>query len=182
MRRRAFVGLGLGLGTLALAGCQATPAQQIAALTPTGAGTAARARQSRRFETSDRALMLQAALGALQDLGFTIDESNAETGVIVGSKTAGAQIRAQVTVRAAPSAPGASASSASGSAPSPAPNSAPNSAPSPAPNSIVRATFQRYRPRPGAMLAVGETLDDPLLYQGFFERVAQSAFLTAQEI
>lgn len=174
MRRRAFVGLGLGLGTLALAGCQATPAQQIAALTPTGAGTAARARQSRRFETSDRALMLQAALGALQDLGFTIDESNAETGVIVGSKTAGAQIRAQVTVRAAPSAPGASASSASGSAP--------NSAPSPAPNSIVRATFQRYRPRPGAMLAVGETLDDPLLYQGFFERVAQSAFLTAQEI
>jgi hypothetical protein len=46
----------------------------------------------------------------------------------------------------------------------------------------VRATFQRYRPRPGAMLAVGETLDDPLLYQGFFERVAQSAFLTAQEI
>jgi hypothetical protein len=170
MRRRAFVGLGLGLGTLALAGCQATPAQQIAALTPTGAGTAARARQSRRFETSDRALMLQAALGALQDLGFTIDESNAETGVIVGSKTAGAQIRAQVTVRAAPSAPGASASSASGSAPSPAPNS------------IVRATFQRYRPRPGAMLAVGETLDDPLLYQGFFERVAQSAFLTAQEI
>lgn len=174
MRRRAFVGLGLGLGTLALAGCQATPAQQIAALTPTGAGTAARARQSRRFETSDRALMLQAALGALQDLGFTIDESNAETGVIVGSKTAGAQIRAQVTVRAAPSAPGASASSASGSAP--------NSAPSPAPSSIVRATFQRYRPRPGAMLAVGETLDDPLLYQGFFERVAQSAFLTAQEI
>lgn len=176
MRRRAFVGL--GLGALALAGCQATPAQQIAALTPTGAGTAARARQSRRFETSDRALMLQAALGALQDLGFTIDESNAETGVIVGSKTAGAQIRAQVTVRAAPSAPGASASSASGSAPS----SAPNSAPSPAPSSIVRATFQRYRPRPGAMLAVGETLDDPLLYQGFFERVAQSAFLTAQEI
>lgn len=174
MRRRAFVGLGLGLGTLALAGCQATPAQQIAALTPTGAGTAARARQSRRFETSDRALMLQAALGALQDLGFTIDESNAETGVIVGSKTAGAQIRAQVTVRAAPSAPGASASSASGSAPSPAPGSAPSS--------IVRATFQRYRPRPGAMLAVGETLDDPLLYQGFFERVAQSAFLTAQEI
>ena len=170
MRRRAFVGLGLGLGTLALAGCQATPAQQIAALTPTGAGTTARARQSRRFETSDRALMLQAALGALQDLGFTIDESNAETGVIVGSKTAGAQIRAQVTVRAAPSAPGASASSASGSAPSPAPSS------------IVRATFQRYRPRPGAMLAVGETLDDPLLYQGFFERVAQSAFLTAQEI
>jgi hypothetical protein len=174
MRRRAFVGLGLGLGTLALAGCQATPAQQIAALTPTGAGTAARARQSRRFETSDRALMLQAALGALQDLGFTIDESNAETGVIVGSKTAGAQIRAQVTVRAAPSAPGASASSASGSAP--------NSASSPAPGSIVRATFQRYRPRPGAMLAVGETLDDPLLYQGFFERVAQLAFLTAQEI
>jgi hypothetical protein len=46
----------------------------------------------------------------------------------------------------------------------------------------MRATFQRVVYRPGAMLALGDTLDDPLLYQGFFERVAQSAFLTAHEI
>ncbi len=32
------------------------------------------------------------------------------------------------------------------------------------------------------MLAVGETLNDPVLYQGFFEKLAQSAFLIAYEI
>ncbi|CAH2600931.1 protein of unknown function [Rhodovastum atsumiense] len=37
-------------------------------------------------------------------------------------------------------------------------------------------------PQPGAMLALGDTLDDPALYQGFFERIAQSVFLTAHEI
>jgi hypothetical protein len=148
MRRRAFV---IGAAA-ALAGCQATTTQQVAALSPSAAATDLRARQSRRFDTSDRVLMLQACLGALQDLGFTIDESNLETGVIVGSKAKGAQIRAQVTVRAIPD------------------------------GAVVRATFQRYYERPGAMRSVGETLNDPQLYQGFFERVAQSAFLTAHEI
>lgn len=152
MRRRIFVGL--GLSALAVAGCAATPKQQLAALSPTGGALDARARQSRRFATADRGQMLQAALGALQDLGFTIDESDAVAGIIVGSKTAGARIRVQVSVRSIPDQD----------------------------QTLMRATFQRYRPRPGAMLSVGETLDDPLLYQGFFERVAQSAFLTAHEI
>ncbi|MFT6773507.1 MAG: hypothetical protein ACJA1L_001217 [Paracoccaceae bacterium] len=150
MRRRAFLVGAVGAG--ALAGCQATSTQQVAALSPSSSATDLRARQSRRFDTSDRKLMLQSSLGALQDLGFTIDESNLETGVIVGSKSKGAQLRAQVTVRATPG------------------------------GAVVRATFQRYFERPGAMLSVGETLNDPELYQGFFERVAQSAFLTAHEI
>lgn len=98
--------------------------------------------------------MMQSALGALQDLGFTIDESDLQTGIVVGSKLAGAEIRAQVTVR-----PLADQQ-----------------------QTILRATFQRIVNRPGAMLAIGETLEDPLLYQQFFERVAQSAFLTAHEI
>ncbi|WP_237214000.1 hypothetical protein [Falsiroseomonas oryziterrae] len=98
--------------------------------------------------------MMQAALGALQDLGYTIEESQAATGVIVGSRISGARIRAQVTVRPVPGQPA----------------------------TVMRATFQRIIPRPGAMLAVGETLEEPALYQGFFERVAQSAFLTAHEI
>jgi hypothetical protein len=128
--------------------------QQAAALSPTASAVAVRARQSRRFDTADQALMMQSALGALQDLGYTIDESQATTGVIVASRVSGALIRAQVTVRPVPR----------------------QSA------TVMRATFQRIIPRPGAMLAVGESLEDPALYQGFFERVAQSAFLTAHEI
>ncbi|KAA5610330.1 hypothetical protein [Rhodovastum atsumiense] len=98
--------------------------------------------------------MLQSAIGALQDLGFTIEESQAASGVIVGSKLSGARIRAQVSVRRIPQQRAM----------------------------LVRATFQRIVPQPGAMLALGDTLDDPALYQGFFERIAQSVFLTAHEI
>jgi hypothetical protein len=142
------------LPLVALPGCVTTPAQQAAALTPTSSAIAMRAIQSRRFDTADQSLMLQSALGALQDLGFTIEESQAATGVVVGSKLSGARIRAQVTVRAIP---GQNAT-------------------------VMRANFQRIIPRPGAMIAIGDTLEDPEIYQGFFEKVAQSAFLTAHEI
>lgn len=150
MRRRGLISV---LGALA-AGCAPTAEQQAAALAPASSAVATRARQSRRFDTADQMLMMQSAIGALQDLGYTIEESNAGTGVIVASRVSGGRIRAQVYVRALPNGAG----------------------------TAMRATFQRILYRPGAMLAVGETLDEPLLYQGFFERVAQSAFLTAHEI
>lgn len=149
MRHRASWAL-----LLFLLGCAPTAEQQAAAFAPSVSAVSARARQSRHFDTVDRGLMLQSAIGALQDLGFTIEESQADTGVIVGSRLGHGRIRAQVTIRALPDASG----------------------------TAVRATFQRIVPRPGAMLALGETLDDPALYQSFFERVAQSAFLTAHEI
>lgn len=153
MRRRRLL-IGILLPMASLPGCVTTPAHQAAALTPTSSALAMRALQSRRFDTSDQALMLQSALGALQDLGFTIEESQAATGVVVGSKLSGARIRAQVTVRRV---------------------SGQNA-------TFMRATFQRIVPRPGAMVALGDTLEDPEIYQGFFEKVAQSAFLTAHEI
>lgn len=152
LERRALVA-GLVASSL-LNACAATPSQQIASLSASSGAVEARVRESRRFETGDRDLMLQSALGALQDLGFTIDESDGQTGILVGSKLTGAEIRAQVTIRSIADRE----------------------------ESIVRATFQRIVNRPGAMLAVGETLDDPLLYQSFFERVAHSAFLTAHQI
>ena len=150
MRRRRALALLLALP----GGCAPTASQQAAAFTPTGASTAARARQSRRFDTTDMAMMLQAAIGALQDIGFVIGETDAPQGVLVGTKLAGALLRCQVVLR-----PGTDGRSI-----------------------VVRATFQRILPRPGATPAVGEELDDPKLYQGFFEKLSQSAFLTANDI
>lgn len=143
-----------GLLLLFLAGCAPTAEQQAAAFAPSASAAGLRARQSRQFDTVDRALMLQSAIAALQDLGFTIEESQVATGVLVGSRLGDGRVRAQVTIGSIPGRPG----------------------------TTLRATFQRIVVRPGAMLAFGETLDDPALYQGFFERVAQSTFLTAHEI
>ena len=98
--------------------------------------------------------MLRAAVGVLQDLGYSIEETQEQFGVIVASKLAGARIRAQIVVRPVPDAP----------------------------SITVRANFQRVGFAIGANVPRGEVIVDPLIYQGFFEKLAQSAFLTAHEI
>ncbi|WP_156909998.1 hypothetical protein [Rubritepida flocculans] len=146
----------MGLAMLAVAplGCAPTPEQQGAAIARAEPLQAARARETRRFDTANFGLVLQAALGALQDTGFTIEETQADAGLITAVKLGDARIRVQVSVRRIP---GREAT-------------------------LARVTFQRVVPRPGAMLAMGEVLDDPLLYRDFFERMSQSLFLTANEI
>lgn len=56
--------------------------------------------QTRRFETTNKEAMLTAATAVLQDLGFTLEESEMELGVLVGSKqrdaTSGAQVAGAV--------------------------------------------------------------------------------------
>lgn len=150
MRRRTL----LAGAVATLAGCAPTVQQQEAMFTPSAAAAASRSRESRRFETRDRTLMLRAIVGALQDLGFTIEETQATLGLVVGSKLSGALIRAQVSVNA----------------------------PEAGSDIVVRATFQRIIARPGAALALGGTLSDPVLYREFFEKIAQSVFLTSHEI
>jgi hypothetical protein len=134
--------------------CAPTPAQQAAALAPSAVAEAVRQRQSRRFDTEDRPTMLRAVVGTLQDLGYTVEETQAAYGVVVGSKVASGRIRVEVVVRPVPGQKAV----------------------------IVRATFQSVAPRLGAQLAGGELLDDATLYQGFFEKLAQSVFLNAHNI
>lgn len=121
---------------------------------PIRAATAERAMQSRRFDTKDRILMMRAAIGVLQDLGYTIEESQDQFGMIVASRLAGARIRVQVVARPVPDADAIT----------------------------VRANFQRVGFALGANLAHGDTIADPEIYRGFFEKLAHSAFLTAHEI
>jgi hypothetical protein len=149
-RRSLLVVLGMAAAT----GCAPTAQQQAEALGRPDGVPNARARESRRFDTADLPAVLRATLGALQDSGFTIEETQAQFGVVTASKIAGARIRVQVVLRRLPNREAI----------------------------LVRATFQRVIPRPGAMLAGGEVMDDPLLYRDFFERLAQSLYLTANEI
>jgi hypothetical protein len=114
----------------------------------------ARSRQARRFDTANQQLMMQAVIAAFQDMGFQVEESQVQHGVVVASRVQRWRTRAQTVLL---------------------PTSDRQAF-------ILRATFQLIGPRTGAMLGRGETLDDPELYQQFFERVGQSAFLTAHEI
>ena len=52
--------------------------------------------QTRRFDTTDKAAMLSAATGVLQDLGFSIEEAEVPLGVLVGSKKRDASSTSQL--------------------------------------------------------------------------------------
>ena len=67
-----------------LAGCAAQVPRDALRLAPDSLQD--RQLQTRRFETTDKAAMLAAATGVLQDLGFSLEEADVPLGVLVGSK------------------------------------------------------------------------------------------------
>jgi hypothetical protein len=140
----------IGLGA---AGCGPQGERHAAALAPTESVANLRAIQSRRFDTVNTRLLMQASIGVLQDMGYTVTESREEFGVVVGSKATPVPVRVQIVIRRQPD---------QGS-------------------SIARATFQFPTP-PQVANFMPETRTDVLLYREFFDKLSQSVFLTAHDI
>ena len=67
-----------------LAGCGTQVPRDALLLTPDSLQN--RQMQTRRFDTTDKATMLAAATGVMQDLGFSLEEAEVPLGVLVGSK------------------------------------------------------------------------------------------------
>ena len=82
------------LGLLLLAGCGAMPTDI------TGGGTQLETRQiqTRVYETLDRAMTMRSVIATLQDLGFTIDQADAELGTITATRLDKYTMRMTVTV------------------------------------------------------------------------------------
>ena len=74
------------LAMCAIAGCSSSQGIPRAALQLSEVSLQRRQLQTRRFETKDIPTVLAAAAHLLQDLGFNIDESDAELGIVIGSK------------------------------------------------------------------------------------------------
>ncbi|MBK0400840.1 hypothetical protein H0I76_16690 [Limibaculum sp. M0105] len=169
----------LAAASVLLAGCeQGIPPE---ALAISQVSVEKRQLQTRYFETEDESLLLNASVAVLQDLGFTLEESETDLGVLLATKDrdateagqiAGAillgvltgvyvptdrnqKIRVSVVTRPLDDGRGRTA---------------------------VRATFQRLVWDTQGNLSKIEGLNEPELYQGFFEKLAQSVFLEAQEI
>lgn len=95
--------IALMITTLGLSGCVGSSIPKEAlALHPQS--LADRQVQTRRFETTNYEMMLSAASAVFQDLGFTLEESEYELGILVGSKqrdaTSGAQIAGSILMAA----------------------------------------------------------------------------------
>jgi len=142
--------------------------------------------QTRRFEGMTENEILAASAGVLQDLGFNLDESETELGLLVASKQRSARDARQVAaallievfigwemetderqrIRASlVSRPTGDAGRDGEGA-----------------GFYVRITFQRMVWDSANEVSRIERLDEPELYQGFFDRLSKSVFLEAHKI
>lgn len=158
---------------------------QTAMLTLAPESLAQRQRQMRRYESRDEDKMLQACADVLQDLGFNIDESSANAGLVVASKDRDAieagQVTSQIVLFALITALGGKYD------PVWEKNqkiriSVLTRRSAEAEGIVVRVTFQRVIWNSKNQLARVETIDDPVIYQQFFDKLSQSIFLQAHNI
>jgi len=142
--------------------------------------------QTRRFDGIEEKKILAASAGVLQDLGFNIDESETKLGLIAASKNRSAVSGGQIAVAVLAAVltgtvtpvdktqkirvslvtrPAATATSMGVTS-----------------SWYVRVTFQRMVWNTDNQVTRIEAIDEPAIYQEFFEKLSKSAFLEAQQI
>jgi hypothetical protein len=82
-------------GLLLLTGCATQDSHVLAG----GSAVELRSFQTRAFDTTDKHKMLRTTIATLQDLGFIIDKTDEDLGLVTGTKLSGYQIRMTVIVR-----------------------------------------------------------------------------------
>ena len=164
------------LAMTGLGGCAATVPTEALAMHPQT--LAQRQLQTRRFATTDEATVLSACAGLLQDLGFNIESSETRLGLIVGSKDRDATDPGQVVTAIAIAVLfGAEVPIETHQ------NIAVSIVTHPGGNDMaVRVTFQRIVWNNHNQVSRLEQLNDPEMYQGFFDKLSKAIFLEAQEI
>lgn len=171
-------GLAVGLSLFLVVGCANKIPKEALQLSPDSLER--RQLQTRVFETTDEAELLSASAALLQDLGFNLDESEVDLGILVGSKERDAteagqviasvmlavlvgavvpwdedqKIRASVVTRSLPERGGYA----------------------------VRLTMQRIVWNTQGQVTTTEPLDEPDLYRDFFAKLSKAVFLEAQEL
>lgn len=164
--------------SIALAACQRGIPKE--ALQLTAESLADRRMQTRRFDTRDEALLLSASAALLQDLGFQLDESEPDLGVLVASKERDATEAGQVALSLVMVLFGVAVPwderqriRASVVTKPIGPDDD---------NTAVRVTFQRIVWNTAREVSKRETLNDPRAYQEFFDKLSKAVFLEAHEI
>lgn len=85
----------LVLGVFCLVGCATTTPVDVSG---TGSQLQARQIQTRQYDTLNKALTMRSVVATLQDLGFTIDQADAELGTITATRFHQYTMRMTVTV------------------------------------------------------------------------------------
>lgn len=163
----------------AAVGCATTPPKDVLRLSPDSLEK--RQLQTRRFEGIDEKNILAASAGVLQDLGFNIDESATTLGLIVASKERTAVEGGKVVTALLLSALTGTAQhwdkdqkirvclvSWTASEKTDV--------------QFVRVTFQRIIWNDAGQVSKVEAIEDPGIYQQFFEKLSKSVFLEGHKL
>jgi hypothetical protein len=140
--------------------------------------------QTRVFESIDEKNLLKASAAVLQDLGYTIDETDVRSGVIVCSRDRDVTVTAEVVLSVALEILSILVGN---------PTSVPYdktqkvlaslvTAPVNNQKTAVRITFQHMVWDSDGNIRKREQLNEPEIYQEFFSKLSKSIFLVAHEI
>lgn len=167
------------LPVLALTACKTAPPRDAFLLT--GSTIEERQMQSRLYETRNETRLLAACIGVLQDMGYSIDESQKRLGLITASKTVDARSNAQMA--------GVLALILMGGNPPPIDRAqtirvSVVTTPSQLKKGgfIARVTFQRLIINTEGAISRVETINDKRIYQEFFSKLSKSVFLEGHHL
>ena len=165
------------IALLCLSACAQTVPKEALELSPESLQQ--RQMQTRRFDTNNETKLLTASAQVLQDLGFTVEDSETKLGVIAASKDRDATETGQVVgaILLAILTKQAQAIDDKQKI-----RVSLVTRPASTKETLVRVTFQRVVWNTRGQVSKTEPLDDPKLYQDFFSKLSESVFLTANEI
>lgn len=180
---RLLVCVGMVLCVVLVACKTSVVEEQTAALTVSSDDLALRQANSRRFDTDDETMIQSACAGVLQDLGFTLEESSTETGLLIASKDRDAvetqQVAAQIFLAAIIAAGGGKADPVWEKSQKIRISIATRLIDG---STVVRSTVQRVIWNTKSQISRIETVKDPQIYRLFFDKLSQAVFLEAQKI
>ncbi len=182
--RKSATGLLLIFLLASVAGCATVPKD---ALRAGPQSLKQRQLQTRKFDAKNENEILSASVGVLQDLGFTIRDSESKVGVISASKTADATNAGMTALAVTADILSALSGSYSNNTQQQDKVQEIRGSVVTMPSAdtskmLVRATFQRVVTNVAGQVSRLETIDDPKIYEGFFEKLSKSVFLEAESI
>ena len=164
------------IGSLLIGGCASGVPKDALALS--AESLQRRGLQTRKFDTTDEAKLLSAAVGLIQDLGFTIEGTQAKLGLVTGSKQRDATDAGQVAAAVAIAILlGVSTSVDKDQTIRVSIVTRPSGQ-----QTSLRATFQRAIRNTSGQTTRLEFIADEDIYQEFFQRLSKAVFLEAQKI
>jgi len=143
--------------------------------------------QMRQYDTTNEEQIITAVAGVLQDLGFTLDESETKLGLVSASKKADATSKGQVVgavlLDMLAALGGSSSNNTARCDKSQVVKASVITKPSlDRKKMVVRVTFQRIVWNMSNQINRVETINEPQIYQKFYEGLSKAIFLEAQKI